>query len=485
MRELIVDRLKKIYKEGITSFYVPGHKHGRLIEKYLDGVKLENLDFTEIDGTDNLHHAEGIILDAQNFASKYYESDSSYFLVNGSTTGILSAISSIGEHGDKILTTRDCHKSVYNAMAINNYDAVYVDINYDYEFDLSLGPSYDDYCNKLLANTDIKAVVLTYPTYNGICYDVKKFVEFAHNHSITVIVDEAHGAHFKMSDLLPMSALDGGADIVIQSTHKMLTSLTQSSILHYKSKLASREALETYLKMYQSSSPSYLLMASIDIAIDISVNQGFELVGNYIENLKKLYSEIDFNYFKNVNYLIEEKHNLIVDPFKINIGISNEKINLSELESFSRLSNNLQCEYSNRKVSLFISSIASSVEDFDQLLSSLNKFSEREYSDNALGDHKSYNYSIEELKIDYGGEYRTSIYKALKSKKEKIQLLDAIGRVSSDMLTPYPPGIPYILPGELITKEKLDMLNYFIELSIEIEGIENLEEIYLINVILE
>ena len=318
---MIVDRLKKIYREGITSFYVPGHKHGRLIDEYLDGVKLENLDFTEIDGTDNLHHAEDIIADAQNFASEFYGSDSSYFLVNGTTTGVLSAISSIASRGDMILTTRDCHKSVYNAMTINDYESIYVDINYDYEFDLSIGPNYDDYLSKIVANKDIKAVVLTYPTYNGICYDIKSFIDLAHRYNIAVIIDEAHGAHFKISDILPVSSLDYGADIVIQSTHKMLPSFTQSSILHYKSSLLSKESLEDYLRMYQSSSPSYMLMASIDIAVDISKKHGNKLVNEYIEHLKKMHLEIDFDYYKNVNHIIAKKHGVIVDPFKINIAL--------------------------------------------------------------------------------------------------------------------------------------------------------------------
>ncbi|MGB3365973.1 MAG: hypothetical protein WBA54_00665 [Acidaminobacteraceae bacterium] len=501
MREMIIDRLKKIYNDGITSFYVPGHKHGRLIKDYLCGVKLENIDFTEIDGTDNLHHAKDLIANAQNFASDYYGSESSYFLVNGTTTGILSAISAVGMYGDKILTTRDCHKSVYNAMTINDYHAVYADIDFDYEFDLSIGPNYQDYSKKLLSNKDVKAVVLTYPTYNGICYDIKKFIDLAHIYKIPVIIDEAHGAHFKMSDLLPESSLDYGADIVVQSTHKMLPAFTQSSMLHYKSILLEKESLENYLRIYQSSSPSYMLLASIDIAVDISEKHGSILVDDYTQKLKKFYSTIDFYYFKNVNYIIAKKHNVIVDPFKINIALSENNIDLNELESFLRASESIQCEYSNRKVSLFVASIATIEIDLENLNRGLKNFRDMRLNENIsksdfdevnLEDNikskisiDSENNNIENLKIDYNGEYKKTLYMALKSKKQLIGLEDSIGRISASMITPYPPGIPYILPGEVITKSKVDMLKEFIKSSVELEGIKKNGEKNVINVILE
>lgn len=478
MREMIVDRLKKIYEDGITSFYVPGHKHGRLIDEYLSDVKLENIDFTEIDGTDNLHSANEIIADAQNFARDYYGSFKSYFLVNGTTTGILSALSSIGKHGDKILTTRDCHKSVYNAMTINDYHAVYVDITYDYEFDLSLGPNYEDYHKKLLSNKDVKSVILTYPTYNGICYDIKKFIDLAHLYKIPVIIDEAHGGHFKMSELLPISSLDYGADIVIQSTHKMLTAFTQSSILHYKTDLLDKESLESYLKIYQSSSPSYLLLASIDIAIDIASKHGSNLVNEYTKKLKNFYNNVDFSYYINVNHKLGIKHNLIVDPFKINIAIDKNNINLNDLETFLRLEENVQCEYSNRKVSLFISSIATRTSDLETLNKGLDKFKDMKSKDEIGGN-------LDDLIVDYSGEYKNTLYEALKSKKETIEIEKSIGRVSSAMITPYPPGIPYILPGEVITMEKMNMLNEFMRCSIELEGVMKSDKKNVINVILE
>ncbi len=362
-------------------------------------------------------------------------------------------------------------------MAINDYEGRYVDINYDNEFDLSIGPRYSDYSRKLLENKDAKAVVLTYPTYNGICYDIGKFIELAHKHNIIVIVDEAHK--------LAKSALDLGADIVIQSSHKMIPSFTQSSIIHFKSRLIEKRSLEKYLKIYQSSSPSYLLMASIDMAIDIIESEGRSLLDNYLEMLDEFYDSLNLKYFKNVNEILKDRHGVFVDPFKINIGIFNEDINLNDLEEYLRKKYNLQCEYSNRRVSLFISSIATEREDMELLKDGLRDFGENILSKKNACSIDIRKEEVYDLRLDYRGVYKKSLYEALKLDYEGLDLEDSEGRIAAEMITPYPPGIPYILPGELISKRKLDNIKDLMNSSIDFEGIIKEEKRNVINVIRE
>lgn len=478
MRELLIDRLKKIKDDGIRSYYVPGHKHGRLIDDYFKGINILEMDFTEIDGTDNLHDPEDILLDVQKNAAKYYGSKESFFLVNGTTCGILSAISTICRLGDKIITTRDCHKSVYNGMLLNNLKGEFVDNIYDDEFQISIGPDYEDYKKKIESHTDAKAVVLTYPTYNGVCYDLKKFIELAHEYDIPVLIDEAHGAHFRLSEKLPMSAVDLGADIIVQSTHKMLPALTQSSMLHLCSDRVSLSDLKKYLSIYQSSSPSYLLMASIDISVDIAQKQGDKLVEDYIKEYDRFISDLDNSVYKNGNKILSERYGVAIDPFKINLGLTND-YNLKSLEVRLRKEFGLQCEYSNTKTSLFINSIATDHEDISEFLRVL---------DIIKGDiDKNYNYKTSkdesetdqeyrlnthtDFKISYSGIYDKTIYEAFKGEWEIVKLEESENRICSENITPYPPGIPYMIPGERITGEKIRYIEEMILKGMGVEGV--------------
>lgn len=479
MRELLIDRLKKIKDEGIRSYYVPGHKHGRLIDEYFKDINILEMDFTEIDGTDNLHDPEDILLSVQKNASKYYGSKQAFFLVNGTTCGILSAISSVCSFGDSVITTRDCHKSVYNGMLLNNLHGSYVDNIFDDEFQLSIGPDYEDFKRKIETNLDAKAVILTYPTYNGICYDLKKFIDLSHDYGIPVIIDEAHGAHFRLSDKLPDSAIDFGADIVVQSTHKMLPSLTQSSMLHVCSDRVSLHQLKKYLSIYQSSSPSYLLMASIDIAVDIAEKQGKNLVEKYISEYDRFISELDESVYKNVNNIIMSRYGVKVDPFKINIGMRSDE-NMKSFESILRCDFGIQCEYSNARTSLFINSIASDTEDMDSLLNALdilkdnykvNHHDEVEAENDLLRDESTEAFNKIGTLVSSFGIYDKTIYEAFKEEWEQIKLEDSLGRVCSENITPYPPGIPYLIPGERITEGKKVTIEEMISKGIAVEGI--------------
>ena len=257
----IYNYLNEYSESDFYGMHMPGHKRN---EKMMENDLPYKIDITEIDGFDDLHHADGIIREAQERAARLYGADETHFLVNGSTVGILSAIMGVTDKGDQILVARNCHKSVYHAIYLNELEPVYVYPEYDEKTGLNGEVKADEIALLLEKNPNIKAVMIVSPTYDGVVSDVKKIAEVAHAHEIPLIVDEAHGAHFGFDPYFPKNANENGADIVIHSVHKTLPSLTQTALLHINGTFVNREKVRMYLHMLQSSSPSYVLMASID-----------------------------------------------------------------------------------------------------------------------------------------------------------------------------------------------------------------------------
>ena len=263
--ERLYDKLKAYSESDFYAFHMPGHKRN----KALLGIELPyDLDITEIDGFDDLHHADGILKEEQERAARVFGAEESHFLVNGSTAGILSAVMGCTHRGDKILVARHCHKSIYHAIYMNGLVPRYVYPEFDISMHMNGEISKEDVAKALAAEPDIKAVVIVSPNYDGVVSDVKGIAEVAHSYRIRLIVDEAHGPHFGFHPAFPGRANDLGADVVINSLHKTLPSLTQTAILHINGKLANRRRIKKYLDMLQSSSPSYIFMASLDACVD-------------------------------------------------------------------------------------------------------------------------------------------------------------------------------------------------------------------------
>ena len=264
----LIDDLEEYAQSDYYPFHMPGHKR-----KSLSFPNPYEIDITEIDGFDNLHHATGMIKEAEVRGAELYHSKRCFFLVNGSTCGLLSAISAAVSHGGKILVSRNCHKAVYHGIYLNHLEAVYVYPQPVPGLGIQGGILPEDVEKALKEEPDIQAVLMVSPTYDGIVSDVKAIADVAHKAGIPLIVDEAHGAHFAYGDAFPKSALELGADAVIQSVHKTLPSLTQTALLHVKNNRPDGgcyldiKKIERYLQIYQSSSPSYVLMASIENSI--------------------------------------------------------------------------------------------------------------------------------------------------------------------------------------------------------------------------
>ena len=302
MKKSILNQLGEIVNNNLVSFHVPGHKLGKIYDRLGYSNILESLykmDTTEILGTDNLHSPEGIIKESQERAARVFNSKNTYYLVNGSTCGIQAAIMSVCNPKDKIIVNRDCHQSVINTLILGDIEPAYIYPQIDNKTNILMGIKIEDAIDTIDKNLDAKAILLTYPTYYGKVYDLKTICNYAHSKGMMVIVDEAHGAHLGLSDKLPMTALEQGADIVVQSTHKTLPSFTQSSMIHIQGERVNQERLTSILRMIESSSPSYMLMSSLELAVDIYETKGKDLMDELLDNIDIFKKNMEK--YKNIN----------------------------------------------------------------------------------------------------------------------------------------------------------------------------------------
>ena len=428
--ENLFEKLIEYSKSDFYPFHMPGHK--RTLEDPF------SYDITEIEGFDNLHNPKGIIKDIMQKASKLYGSKTTYLLVNGSTCGILSGICASTSRGGKILVARNCHKSVYNGVFLKELDPIYVYPELIKDFEISGKIKLEDIKEKVEKDSKIESVIITSPTFEGVVSEIKEISDFLHSKNIPLIVDEAHGAHFGMHPRFLPSALKEGADIVIQSVHKTLPSLTQSAILHFNSDIVSEEKLKNYLQIYQSSSPSYVLMASIERVIELLRVNGEELFNEYLENLDNLRKKIQG--LKNIKLFENEK----ADISKIVISVKNTNISGKELYKILLEKYHIQVEMHAEDYIIAMTSFCDTKEGFERLYKALYEVDSELYY--IKREKKFFNYSRKAKQF-------CSIHKALDTDKEEIMVKDSLGRVSGEYKYMYPPGIPIIVPGEIISSE--------------------------------
>ena len=467
---ILIDKLLKQVNQDKVSFHVPGHKNGRIFERYNYKNFLQHLvamDVTEIDGMDNLHAPEGMIMEAQQKAAEFFGADESYFLVDGTSCGILSAIMTATNPKDQILIPRDCHKSVINGVILGDLQPVYVKPQVSDAFQISAGLQPEAVEAAFAANGNIKAVVLTYPSYYGICSNIEEIVRIAHQYDKIVIVDEAHGAHLKLHEGLPISALEAGADIVIQSTHKTLPAFTQSSMLHVRSNRVDRERLRLMLSIHQSTSPSYLLMASLDMARAIAQQDGRFLMQELLEAIDGFHTALKDE--KGIRILGKEMIGTDgiqnIDPTKLVIDLSDLGISGIDLEALLRVRYHIQVEMANAYNVVALSSIGNDQRDFNRLLRALRGIKEGKGIAHRRITLPQYTYRIPHMEMNP----RQAIY----SRKKEIAFLQGSGKISGEYIIPYPPGIPILCPGEVITDEIIEYVRQLKAYGIHIIGMQD------------
>jgi len=477
-KSIIFNELERLSKRNMASFHVPGHKGGKIFERYSVDItgNIGKFDITEIPGSDNLHAPEGIIKEAQERAKKFYGGDHTFFLINGTTCGIISMIMTVTSPGDKIIVQRDCHRSVISGMILGGIIPVYVKPEIYSELFLTMAITPESIEGAIKEHPDAKAVIITYPNYYGICSDIEEIERIVHKYNKVLIVDEAHGAHLKLSDKLPISALDAGADIVVQSTHKTLPSFTQSSMLHVKDGRIDIDKLKVMLSLNQSSSPSYLLMASLDMAMNIVAQDGNFLMERLIENINDFVKEV--GHIEGLSLIDKDiigKYGVKdIDITKLTISMQSLGVEGIRLEEILRKKYNIQIEMADIYNVLAVTSIANDKNDFNRLSRALKAIHDDKKITHKRIELPEFSFMIPKMEI----LPREAVYR----KKESIPFIKSTGRISGEYIIPYPPGIPLVCPGEIISEEIIKYVDMIKDLGISIIGIRD-ESLNTINVI--
>ncbi len=461
----LISKLAQLATKQNAPFYTPGHKKGQGIGKGLKsllGEKVFQADLPELPELDNLFNPEGVIKEAQELASEAFGADKTWFLANGSTSGIIAAILATCGEGDKIILPRNVHQSAIFGLILSGAVPIFLNPEYDSEFDLTYNLSSEQILKALKDNSGVKAVLLVSPTYHGICANLTEIAHYLAKYNIPLLIDEAHGGHFHFHPSLPMSALEAGADIVIQSTHKVLGAMTQASMLHLKSKLVSPERISQALQLVQSSSPSYLLLASLDSARQQMAMNGNNLLSHTLDLAllaREKLSHLD--YLSMLNFYDKRDNFYDLDLTRLTINISDLGLNGYEVDDIFDQELGITCELPSLKTLTFIISIGNNLSDIERLVNGFKKL--KIYQKIVKKD--SYfitNLPIPELKITpRQAFYRQTI---------TVNQTEAINRISGETICPYPPGIPLIMAGEIINQEAIASLNEILNYGGTITG---------------
>lgn len=466
----LYDALENFYKKNKISFHVPGHKNGQIF--FTQGPSLFqsvlSIDATELTGLDDLHAPEGPILQSQFMLANLYRVKKSFFLINGSTVGNLAMIQAVCEPGDTVFVQRNCHKSILHGLMLANANPVFLTPNYYEDWGIAGTLDAITVLKALESYPKPKAIILTYPNYYGLAEEenVKKIIHIAHEKNIPVLVDEAHGAHLTLAHPFPKSSISFGADIVVHSAHKTLPAMTMGSFLHFNSNLIEETQIEFYLQMLQSSSPSYPIMASLDLS------RGY-LASFTEEDQSYLLKKI--NAFKNLLSTIKEIEilappaNVTMDPLKVTIR-STTGLSGYELQKLLE-EKGIYTELADPQNVLFVLPLLKREEEYPfkqtvELIQSAVK-NQVKSKVNAPSFHWKEIEMMTNLEIPYS-EMR-------KRSKKQTPFKEAIGKIAGEMIIPYPPGIPLIMLGERITIEKINTLEKLISLGSRFHGGTGLE----------
>ena len=410
--------LKKIKALDSIPFHTPGHK--RNTELLGNGLPYD-IDITEIKDFDNLHSPEGILLKLNQKLNKLYGAKKSYALVNGSTVGVLSAVKAAAGEGDTVLIARNCHKSVYNALELAKAKAEYILPEYD-EYGIAKGITAEQFKNKL--NSKVKLIVITSPTYEGVDSEIDSICELAHKYNIPVLIDAAHGAHFFKKY--------HKADIVIRGLHKTLPALTQCAAANIYGDLIDTKRFEIILSMFETSSPSYVLLSSIEKCVDFVTQNNFD---SYYENIKDFYN-ISLNNLKLLKY---------DDASKIVVFSGNTNITGYELADMLR-GHNIEPEMAAADYVILLSTVCDKAESFNKLAQALK----------AIDKNLNRKEFISDVLSDLPPKYCEAF--EIKNYDEAYDLTNCVNRVCAEYIWAYPPGIPLIVPGEIITKQLVEYI---------------------------
>jgi arginine/lysine/ornithine decarboxylase len=469
----LVEGVLKYIKEKNVPFCMPGHKAGIGFLETVEGKELyKNLiktDLTEVDGLDNLHCAEGIIKESEQLLSEYYSSIKSYFLVNGSTSGNLAMIFSCFNEGDKIIVERNCHRSIFNAIIMRKLKPVYIKNKIHSKYDAPLPLDKEHFLCIVNKNKDAKGIIVTYPNYYGICLDLPYVIEIAGEYNMKVLVDAAHGAHFGTCKALPENPMKLGAHMAVMSAHKTLPSLTQTAFLHVGTDIDISK-VDFYVSAFLSTSPSYMLLCSMDYARfyikEYGESKYEELIKLCVFNRKKINSLGKF-YILGQDDLKDLSSNQDLDINEYTMDLTRFILNVPKGYSGHKLLkylrvNKIQAEMSDSRNVVLIFSLFNKQKDFQKLYIALR------------------NCDMDTLKVEYINllDYDMPMslmypYEIMDKKRIMLELRESEDKISAVAIVPYPPGIPIVMPGERIGLNSIAIIEYYLKANVTVLGIND------------
>lgn len=499
------DALQRLSQSDMYPFHMPGHK--RNMEEWMNPYAC---DITEIDGFDNLHHPEGLLLELQRRAAVLWRTKRSYLLVNGSTCGLLAAVSAVLPVNGHLLMARNCHKAAYHAAYLRSLRLTYL---YPARTQCGIqgGITPRQVQEALEKDSSIQAVLVVSPTYDGVVSDIEGIARVAHEHGVPLLVDEAHGAHLGFHKAFPSSAVQCGADVVVQSLHKTLPAFTQSAILHLCSRRVPEDRLAWFLTVYQSSSPSYLLLQGMEQCMDFLESEGEKLFDAYARRLERFFRQTEE--LRQLRVLtrqaLTQEEAFALDPSKLVIsgrpaahgaigrsaGDGNRKaeperagsLTGHDLYTWLRERYHLQMEMCQGDYVLAMTSIMDTQEGIDRLWWALKEIDrqldeglEHEQWRNAAGqrsgrpeqEQAASGCPVDYISLVYGSRPQAmALWEAMDSPRQEVILEQAQDRISGDFVSLYPPGIPLLVPGEVITGDALEAIRLCMELQGSVHGI--------------
>jgi arginine decarboxylase len=455
-----------------TQFHIPGHSCGNgMLPEFREalGETALSMDLISIAPLDDPHRAQGIIKEAQALAADAFGAHHTFFCVEGTSGAIRAMVAGVCNPGDEILVPRNIHKSVLSGIILTGAIARFMMPDHDDEFGIAHGVSLDTVRLGLDLYPNVKGVLIINPTYYGVCADLKEIVKLAHSRKVPVLVDEAHGAHLRFNEKLPFCAMDCGADVAATSVHKLGGSLTQSSLLNVREGLVNPKRIFSLLSLMMTTSPSYLLMSSLDCARKNLALNGKTMLEGAIDLANRTRNEI--NTISGVycfgTEILGSSSRFAIDPCKLCINVRDVGVTGIEVERLFRERYGIEVELSSLYNILCIVSIGTTEEATDKLVMAL-----RELSNERFVSSKTKRSSTKML-LPSPPQTKMSMRDAFFAETTVMSLKEAVGRISADTICVYPPGIPVLLPGEVISQESTDFLFECDKAGLPVHGLQD------------
>jgi arginine/lysine/ornithine decarboxylase len=470
LRTPLFDAMVNLAESRKVSFHTPGHKSGKGIStrfRKFVGPKIFTIDLTTLDEVDSLQNPTGVIKEAQELAAKAAGADRSYFLVNGTTVGNHAMVASTTGPGDTVLIARNCHRSVLTGLIVSGARPVFFQPDFDRELKLTLNVTFDTVKEAIDAHPGARALLITSPNYYGLCADVERIIPYARERGMIVLVDEAHGPHLKFHPKLPKCALEAGADLCVQSTHKIVGGMTQASMLHARADRVNLDDVTNTLKLLQTTSPSYILMASLDLARMQMATEGKKLLHRAIKLAED--ARMQINGIPGIACFSKDRAKQAgmadMDVTKLTITVSDLGLSGYHVSQLLNTRFGIQVEMADPFHILVIVSIGDRQDDLARLVEALRQIAAETGLQGAL------------LPLDkvhppsLTNRFIMTPRDAFYSDTELLSVDQSAGRVSAEIVTVYPPGIPLLVPGEEISRDAIDYITNMAGLGAIIDGL--------------